>query len=186
MYAVIFEVEPEPDRVQEYLDIAARLRAELEQIEGFISIERFTSLSQHGKILSLSFWRDEDAIAGASRSSITQRKSRGATRYSATTGSASLRLCAITACMNGRKHRRRCRRQRVNGLEPGYSHAIRGAFPSFAGPRNNCPFWIVNAVVIAGLPSGPAFASIASASRARPASAARIRPLCTSAAKIWS
>jgi len=63
MYAVIFEVEPEPDRVQEYLDIAARLRAELEQIEGFISIERFTSLSQHGKILSLSFWRDEDAIA---------------------------------------------------------------------------------------------------------------------------
>ncbi len=52
-----------PDRVQEYLDIAARLRAELEQIEGFISIERFTSLSQHGKILSLSFWRDEDAIA---------------------------------------------------------------------------------------------------------------------------
>jgi len=58
MYAVIFEVEPEPDRVQEYLDIAARLRTELEQIEGFISIERFTSLSQHGKILSLSFWRD--------------------------------------------------------------------------------------------------------------------------------
>jgi heme-degrading monooxygenase HmoA len=63
MYAVIFEVEPEPDRVQEYLDIAARLRANLEKIEGFISIERFTSLSQDGKILSLSFWRDEDAIA---------------------------------------------------------------------------------------------------------------------------
>jgi heme-degrading monooxygenase HmoA len=63
MYAVIFEVEPEPDRVQEYLDIAARLRPELEKIEGFISIERFMSLSQDGKILSLSFWRDEDAIA---------------------------------------------------------------------------------------------------------------------------
>ena len=63
MYAVIFEVEPEPDRVQEYLDTAARLRAELEKIEGFISIERFTSLSQDGKILSLSFWRDEAAIA---------------------------------------------------------------------------------------------------------------------------
>ena len=63
MYAVIFEVEPEPDRVQEYLDIAARLRAELENIDGFISIERFKSLSQDGKILSLSFWRDEDAIA---------------------------------------------------------------------------------------------------------------------------
>ena len=63
MYAVIFEVEPEPDRVQEYLDIAARLRPELEKIEGFISIERFMSLSQDGKILSLSFWRDEEAIA---------------------------------------------------------------------------------------------------------------------------
>jgi heme-degrading monooxygenase HmoA len=63
MYAVIFEVEPEPDRVQDYLDIAARLRPELEKIDGFVSIERFTSLSQDGKILSLSFWRDEAAIA---------------------------------------------------------------------------------------------------------------------------
>jgi heme-degrading monooxygenase HmoA len=63
MYAVIFEVEPEPDRVQDYLDIAARLRPELEKIDGFISIERFTSLSQDGKILSLSFWRNEEAIA---------------------------------------------------------------------------------------------------------------------------
>ena len=64
MYAVIFEVEPEPDSVQDYLDIAARLRPELEKIDGFISIERFESLSQDGKILSLSFWRDEEAIAG--------------------------------------------------------------------------------------------------------------------------
>jgi len=63
MYAVIFEVEPELDRVQDYLDIAAHLRPELERIEGFISIERFTSLSQDGKILSLSFWRSEEAIA---------------------------------------------------------------------------------------------------------------------------
>jgi len=63
MYAVIFEVEPEPDRLQDYLDIAARLRPQLEQIDGFISIERFRSLSQDGKILSLSFWRDEQAIA---------------------------------------------------------------------------------------------------------------------------
>ena len=63
MYAVIFEVEPEPDRLQDYLDIAARLRPQLEQIDGFISIERFKSLSQDGKILSLSFWRDQDAIA---------------------------------------------------------------------------------------------------------------------------
>jgi heme-degrading monooxygenase HmoA len=63
MYAVIFEVEPEPDRLQDYLDIAASLRPELEKIDGFISIERFGSLSQDGKILSLSLWRDEGAIA---------------------------------------------------------------------------------------------------------------------------
>jgi heme-degrading monooxygenase HmoA len=63
MYAVIFEVEPEAGREQDYLDIAARLRPQLEKIDGFISIERFRSLSQEGKILSLSFWRDEDAIA---------------------------------------------------------------------------------------------------------------------------
>jgi heme-degrading monooxygenase HmoA len=63
MYAVIFEVEPEPDRVGDYLDIAARLRPELERIDGFISIERFRSLANENKILSLSFWRDEAAIA---------------------------------------------------------------------------------------------------------------------------
>ena len=62
MYCVIFEVEPAPGRVEEYLDIAARLRPELEKIDGFISIERFRSLTQEGKILSLSFWRDEAAI----------------------------------------------------------------------------------------------------------------------------
>src|SRR5437764_13875620 len=63
MYAVIFEVEPEPERRQDYLEIAAQLRPELEQIDGFISVERFESLTQPGKILSLSFWRDEAAVA---------------------------------------------------------------------------------------------------------------------------
>ena len=63
MYAVIFEVEPEPQRRQEYLEIAAQLRPELEKIDGFISVERFQSLTQEGKILSLSFWRDEAAVA---------------------------------------------------------------------------------------------------------------------------
>lgn len=62
MIAVIFEVWPKPERRQEYLDIAAVLRPQLEQIDGFISIERFESLSQPGKILSLSFFRDEAAI----------------------------------------------------------------------------------------------------------------------------
>lgn len=62
MYAVIFEVEPAPGRRQEYLDIAAQLRPELEKIDGFISVERFESLSTKGKFVSLSFWRDETAI----------------------------------------------------------------------------------------------------------------------------
>ena len=62
MHAVIFEVEPAPERRQDYLDIAARLRPELEQIDGFISVERFESLAQPGKILSLSIWRDEAAV----------------------------------------------------------------------------------------------------------------------------
>ena len=63
MIAVIFEVWPKADRRQEYLDIAAALRPQLEQIDGFISIERFESLSEPGKILSLSFFRDEAAIS---------------------------------------------------------------------------------------------------------------------------
>jgi heme-degrading monooxygenase HmoA len=62
MHAVIFEVEPAAGRQQEYLDIAAQLRPELEKIDGFISIERFSSLTRPGRILSLSFWRDEAAI----------------------------------------------------------------------------------------------------------------------------
>ena len=63
MYAVIFEVEPAAGRRQDYLDIAAQLRPELEKIDGFISIERFQSLGEPGKILSLSWWRDEASVA---------------------------------------------------------------------------------------------------------------------------
>lgn len=62
MIAVIFEVWPKSERKQEYLDIAAQLRPLLDNIDGFISIERFESLSEPGKILSLSFWRDEQAV----------------------------------------------------------------------------------------------------------------------------
>jgi heme-degrading monooxygenase HmoA len=62
MIAVIFEVVPAPGAQDSYLAIAAELRPLLEQIDGFISIERFQSLSQPGKLLSLSFWRDEEAI----------------------------------------------------------------------------------------------------------------------------
>ncbi|WP_295510140.1 antibiotic biosynthesis monooxygenase [Sulfitobacter sp.] len=63
MIAVIFEVEPAPGQRQRYLDIAAELRPLLDEIDGFISIERFQSLTHEGRILSLSFWRDEAAIA---------------------------------------------------------------------------------------------------------------------------
>jgi len=63
MMAVIFEVLPNDRRKQEYLDIAAELRPHLDEIDGFISIERFESLYEPGKILSLSFWRDEAALA---------------------------------------------------------------------------------------------------------------------------
>ncbi|WP_120634696.1 antibiotic biosynthesis monooxygenase [Ruegeria sp. EL01] len=63
MIAVIFEVEPADGETQTYLDIAADLRPMLDQIEGFISVERFQSLVNPCKYLSLSFWRDEDAVA---------------------------------------------------------------------------------------------------------------------------
>jgi heme-degrading monooxygenase HmoA len=62
MIAVIFEVWPKGGHKQQYLDIAATLRPLLERIDGFISIERFESLSEPGKILSLSFFRDEAAV----------------------------------------------------------------------------------------------------------------------------
>ncbi len=62
MIAVIFEVWPAEGRAGEYFDLAASLRADLERIDGFISIERFESLVTKGKFLSLSFWRDEEAV----------------------------------------------------------------------------------------------------------------------------
>jgi len=60
--AVIFELIPSEGKEQEYLDIAENLKPQLENIDGFISIERFSSLAEEGKLLSLSFWRDEKAI----------------------------------------------------------------------------------------------------------------------------
>ena len=62
MIAVIFEVYPSAEGKEEYLNIAAQLRGLLEGRDGFISIERFQSLVDEGKILSLSFWRDEAAV----------------------------------------------------------------------------------------------------------------------------
>jgi heme-degrading monooxygenase HmoA len=62
MIAVIFEAQPHPGRKDTYLDAAATLRPLLAQMDGFISIERFESLTQPGKLLSLSFWRDDEAV----------------------------------------------------------------------------------------------------------------------------
>jgi len=62
MIAVIFEVTPRPERKGAYLDAAERLRPLLAQVDGFVSIERFESLTNPGKILSLSIWRDEEAV----------------------------------------------------------------------------------------------------------------------------
>ena len=64
MMAVIFEVWPASGRKDEYLGLAASLREELMGMDGFISVERFESLYDEGKLLSLSFWRDDAAIAG--------------------------------------------------------------------------------------------------------------------------
>ena len=62
MIAVIFEAQPQPGRENAYLEAAEQLRPLLTRIDGFLSIERFQSLAQPGKVLSLSFWRDEEAI----------------------------------------------------------------------------------------------------------------------------
>lgn len=63
MIAVIFEAQPQPGKKDAYLDAAARLRPLLEKMDGFVSIERFESLTRPGKILSLSYWRDEEAVS---------------------------------------------------------------------------------------------------------------------------
>ena len=62
MITVIFEVEIKPERQARYFDLAASLRPELETVDGFISVERFESLSTPNKFLSLSIWRDEAAV----------------------------------------------------------------------------------------------------------------------------
>ena len=79
MIAVIFEVWPDPTRTDQYLDIAAQLRPELEKIDGFISVERFRSITDPDKLLSLSFWRDEAAVQ-AWRNTALHRKAQASGR----------------------------------------------------------------------------------------------------------
>ena len=73
MIAVVFEVWPDPDNRSRYLDLAAELKPLLESIDGFISVERFESLTESGKMLSLSFFRDEQAVM-AWRNTLEHRK----------------------------------------------------------------------------------------------------------------
>ena len=63
MIAVIFEVTPREGRAGDYFDLAATLKAEVEGIDGFISVERFQSTANPNKYVSLSFWRDQAAVA---------------------------------------------------------------------------------------------------------------------------
>lgn len=63
MIAIIFEVWPADGRKSDYLELAARLKGELERMDGFISVERFQSITDPDKLLSLSFWRDDEAVA---------------------------------------------------------------------------------------------------------------------------
>lgn len=63
MIAVLFEAQPNADQMRAYLDAAEALRPQLAGLDGFVSIERFQSLSEPGRLLSLSYWRDEAAVA---------------------------------------------------------------------------------------------------------------------------
>lgn len=62
MIAVLFEVWPKIDKAETYFEMAAALKSDLENVDGFISVERFESVTEPGKYLSMSFWRDEEAI----------------------------------------------------------------------------------------------------------------------------
>lgn len=80
MIAVIFEVRPAPGQTGHYLELAAALRPILEAMDGFLSVERFRSLSDPDKLLSLSFWRDEDAVRAwrnTAQHRATQEEGRG-------------------------------------------------------------------------------------------------------------
>ena len=79
MIAVIFEVWPADGRKDDYLGLAAALREDLATIDGFISVERFQSLTDPSKLLSLSMWRDEEAIK-TWRNRQTHRESQAAGR----------------------------------------------------------------------------------------------------------
>ena len=98
MIAVIFEVKPAEGRREAYLGLAAELKPLLEASDGFISVERFQSLTDPARVLSLSFWRDEEAVRpGATPRSTGRRNAPVAAACSPATGCASPMSCATTA-----------------------------------------------------------------------------------------
>ena len=110
MIAVLFEVTPQPGRAQRYFDSAAALADELERIEGFVSVERFESLTRPGTFLSLSCWRTEDAVARW-RNHVRHRRTQalgrsGATASLRTTGFGSHTSCATTTSASASRRRR--------------------------------------------------------------------------------
>ena len=107
MIVAIFEVTPADGKRDAYLGIAANLRPLLDGIDGFLSIERFQSLSDPDRVLSLSFWRDVEAVKAwrnTEEHRLAQRPA--ATAFSKIIGCASPMSCATTACPNGRRFRR--------------------------------------------------------------------------------
>ncbi len=81
MIAIIFEVWPHPEHKQPYLDMAADMRALVEQIDGFISVERFQSLTDPDKLLSISVFRDQAAV-DQWRNTVEHRRAQQAGRNS--------------------------------------------------------------------------------------------------------
>ena len=80
MIAVIFEFTPAPGRFPDYMELVGELKPELEKAEGFLSLERFESITAPGKFVSLQFWRDEESVArwrNVQKHREAQKKGRG-------------------------------------------------------------------------------------------------------------
>jgi heme-degrading monooxygenase HmoA len=80
MIAVIFEFTPAPGRFPDYMELVGQLKPELDKAEGFISLERFESITAPGKFLSLQFWRDDESVAkwrNVQKHREAQKKGRG-------------------------------------------------------------------------------------------------------------
>lgn len=97
MIAIIFELWPAEGRADDYFGLAAALKSDLERIPGFISVERFQSLADPDKLLSLSSFRDEEAVRAWP--AIATRRRRAGKGFSPTIGCASRTSCATMAGM---------------------------------------------------------------------------------------